>query len=147
MVSELGEECYIEVPYPENACSAFVREVVIPLLGKDPNAQCSKEDLKNRILNWLKIVRPSNNNIEICFDYQGDWDLFVDSIDGEIPTFVKPRNISNNVRELLFEQFFEKNIGTYFQHHSLHDSKANAYAFRQRPMSLTEVMTGIPSNL
>lgn len=26
----------------------------------------------------------------------------------------------------------------------LHDARENAYAFRERPMSLTEIMTGIP---
>jgi len=25
---------------------------------------------------WLGLVRPSHEELEICFDYQGDWELF-----------------------------------------------------------------------
>jgi hypothetical protein len=38
MTAESMEEFYAEVPYPENACSAFVHEAVIPLLGRVPNS-------------------------------------------------------------------------------------------------------------
>lgn len=31
MVAQTGEEFYAEVPYPDAACSPFVREVVVPL--------------------------------------------------------------------------------------------------------------------
>lgn len=40
LVSEGGEEFYAEVPYPDVACSPFVREVVIPLLGTIPHSSC-----------------------------------------------------------------------------------------------------------
>jgi hypothetical protein len=34
LASEYGEDFYAEVPYPDHACSAFVREAVLPLLRK-----------------------------------------------------------------------------------------------------------------
>jgi hypothetical protein len=40
MAAESGEEFYAEVPYPSEACSDFVREAVIPLLGRIPDAAC-----------------------------------------------------------------------------------------------------------
>jgi hypothetical protein len=42
MVAESGEEFYAEVQYPDHICSAFVREAVIPLLGRNPNAFLSQ---------------------------------------------------------------------------------------------------------
>lgn len=148
MVTERGEEFYAEVPYPDEACSAFVREVVLKLIEvvNFPDAKCEKDALRLRILDWLKLIRRGNEDIQICYDYQTDWDLFTDALSGEIPSFVKPRLVNSEISELLFEQFFEHNRDHY-QHYALHDAKANAYAFRERVMSLNEVMTGIQSNL
>lgn len=147
MVTERGEEFYAEVPYPDEACSAFVREVVLKLIEvvKYPDAKCEKEVLRSRILDWLKLVRRGNEDLQICYDYQTDWDLFADALDGDIPSFIEPRNVSSEISCLLFEQFFEHNRDHY-QHHALHDAKANAYAFRERISSLTEIMTGIPDS-
>ena len=142
MVTVRGEEFYVEVPYPDEACSAFVREVVIPILGKYPHPPCEKDALRSRILEWTKLVRRGNEVLEICYDYQTDWDLFADALDGDIPSFIKPRLVNSEISDLLFEQFFEKNR-EFYQHHALHDAKANAYAFRERITSLTEIMTGI----
>ncbi len=146
MVTERDEEFYAEVPYPDKACSAFVREVVLKLiqLVKYPDAKCEKDELRSRILDWLKLVRRGNEVLEICYDYQTDWDLFADALDGDIPSFIKPRLVNSEISDLLFEQFFEHNRDHY-QHHALHDAKANAYAFRERIMSLSEIMTGIPN--
>lgn len=149
MVTERGEKFYAEAPYPDKACSAFVREVVLKLIEvvNYPNAKCEKDVLRSRILDWLKLVRRGNEDLQICYDYQTDWDLFfADALDGDIPSFIKPRLVNSEISELLFEQFFEKNREFYHQHHALHDAMAYAYAFRDRPVSLTEIMTGIPSS-
>lgn len=45
MAAETGEEFYAEVPYPEKGCSAFVREAVIPLLGRELHSACSRDEL------------------------------------------------------------------------------------------------------
>lgn len=50
MVTERGEEFYAEIPYPNQTCSAFVREDVIPILGIHPNAPCEKVALRSRKL-------------------------------------------------------------------------------------------------
>lgn len=147
MVTDHDEEFYAEIPYPDEACSAFVREVVLNLIEvvKYPDAKCEKHELRSRILDWLKLVRRGNEDLQICYDYQTDWDLFADALNGDIPSFIKPRLVNSEISDLLFEQFFEKNR-EYYQHHALHDAKANAYAFRERITSLTEIMTGIPDS-
>lgn len=38
LVAETGEEAYFEVQYDASECSEFVRAVVVPLLGREPNA-------------------------------------------------------------------------------------------------------------
>lgn len=57
MVADSGEEFYAEIPYPDSECSDFVRETVIPLLGRFPDAICSKENLSVRLRTWLELVR------------------------------------------------------------------------------------------
>lgn len=49
MVADSGEEFYAEVPFSDAACSAFVREAVIPLLNQYPHAYCPVPDLGTRI--------------------------------------------------------------------------------------------------
>lgn len=130
MVSDRGEEFYVEVPYPQSSCSEFVREIVLPLLGQYPGASCRLEDLRLRVLKWLEIVRPNGEDLEICFDYQTDWDLFVKALEYDVPPWCKWRRISRNINELLRYEFHKK-----FElpdHHALYDALANRYAFRSR---------------
>lgn len=135
MVAESGEEFYVEVDFPEASCSSFVREVVIPLLHM--HTKCSRDDLKRQIIDWLKLVRRPNDEIKICFDYSTDYDLFVDAIDGELPPFIVPENISRGISDLLLYDFWKKNPDLH-EHHSLHDARANAYAFRETKLNFVE---------
>src|SRR3546814_10306570 len=70
MASEYGEDFYAEVPYPDNACSAFVREVVVPLLHQIPHSYFTIDNLHLEIIKWLDIVRRDKENVFICFVYQ-----------------------------------------------------------------------------
>ena len=72
MVAQSGEAFYAEVPYPDGSCSAFVREAVIPLLGRIPNSSCAAEDLCVKMTTWLGIFRPREEGVEIFLDYQSD---------------------------------------------------------------------------
>jgi hypothetical protein len=130
MVAETGEEFYVEVPYPDVACSAFVREAVIPLLGSIENAQCPFVELRHRILDWLSLIRHDGEIVEICFDFQTDWDLFNDAMDYRVPDWCCPRLIARNINELLRYSFHKKN--NLPEHHALYDARANRYAFRER---------------
>ncbi|MFZ6681938.1 hypothetical protein [Undibacterium sp. Tian12W] len=131
LASASGEEFYAEVPYPEQVCSPFVRMVVIPMLGMMANAACSAEELRSRLLSWLNLVRTRGADIEICFDYQTDWDLFADALDYRVPNWCHPRLVANEINELLRYEFHQKN--SLPEHHALYDAQANRYAFRERP--------------
>lgn len=138
MVSEFGDEFYYEVPYPEASCSPFVREIVIPLLHRDSQCSCSRDELKFHILSWLKLIRSScETEISICYDYSTDFDLFVDVLDGDLPDFVFGELISRGISDLLLYEFW-KNNPALKEHHALHDARANAYAFRESKLNFSE---------
>lgn len=131
MIAQSGEEFYAEVPYPDSSCNAFVRERVIPLLGHIQDAHCAIEDLCVKMTTWLSIVRPGEADVEICFDYQSDWDLFSNALDYRVPPWCQPRIVSRNINELLRYKFHKDN--NLPEHHALYDAQANRYAFRERP--------------
>lgn len=131
MAAESGEEFYAEVPYPDNACSAFVRETVIPLLGRLPNSAYTLDDLRIKVIDWLEIVRVQGEEVEICFDFQTDWNLFYDALDYRVPPWCRPRLVARNINELLRYEFHKRH--NLPEHHALYDALANRYAFRERP--------------
>ena len=131
LAAQTGEECYIEVPFEEQRCTDFVRNVVIPLLGKDPHAFCSLDDLRLRILKWLAIVK-RNDPIQICYDSPFDWELFNRALDGRMPDWIEPMPLkSTDINELLLYSYFRRHPGES-EHHALSDAKANLYAYRPR---------------
>lgn len=131
LVAETGEEFYAELPYNIRECSEFVKEAVLPLLGYAPDAEVSKEDLYERITQWLCIVRPTGSDIHICYDYQTDWDLFYDVLGGRVPEWCKRRLVADRINELLRYDYHKKN--NLPEHHALNDARANCYAFREQP--------------
>jgi hypothetical protein len=129
MAAESGEEFYVEVPFPIDACSEFVRQTVVPLLDKIPHSYCALEDLFSRIVNWLNIVRHKEEIVEICFDSTTDWELFTKALEYRVPSWCKPRSISDELKEFLIFYYHDKN--NLPEHHSLFDAQANRYAFRE----------------
>lgn len=130
LCAQTGEEGYFEVAHDASECSEFVRDVVIPLLGREPHALVPQDELAMKLLSWLNIVRPRNADITICFDHQTDWDLLVRALHYQVPPWVKPRNVAYEISELLYQDFFRRE--RLPEHHALYDARANAYAFRER---------------
>lgn len=131
MVSDRGEELYIEVPYPKEKCSAFVRETVLPLLGREPHAAIALDDAYLHIHKWLEIVRRGNEDIFLCTDYHVDWELFCKLMDNRPPAWVHHKPVAQDINELLLYSF-HKRTGLP-EHHALYDARANQYAYRQQP--------------
>jgi hypothetical protein len=129
MVASSGQDFYAEVPYPETECSEFVRETVIPLLGKIPGASRSRHALRPDILKWFEQIRRGEQRVEVCFDYQTDWDLLIDVLGYQVPPWCSSRKIAGNINEVLLQDFYQKNGVP--QHHALHDASANRYAFQE----------------
>lgn len=126
-----GEEFYAELPYSIDLCSTFVKEVVIPLLGKNPDAFCTAHELPVRLITWLNLIKSSNQKLDICFDFQTDWDLFIKALGEDVPNWCQPRLIGREINAMLRYDFHKKN--QLPQHHALNDAKGIRYAFRDRP--------------
>ncbi len=130
MVTDRGEEFYMEVPYPEAQCSPFVREAVLPLLGREPHAFCPLEEVYVRMMKWLNIVRREDEEFDICIDYEADWEFFCDCLDHRVPYWCHRKMIWRDINELLLYDF-HKRTGLP-EHHALYDARANQYAYRPR---------------
>lgn len=128
MAADSGEEFYAEVPYPDASCSAFVREAVIPRLGRVAGSKCQFDELSGKIINWLTRIRPKNQVIHICYDYQMDWELLIDALDYRLPTWCQGKLVAYNINEELRQEFHSKN--DLPEHHALYDALANRYAFK-----------------
>jgi len=140
MIADSGEEFYAEVPFPDSSCSAFVREAVIPLLNQYPNAYCPVSQIGMRIRTWLEIIKRRGDDVEICVDYQTDWDLFADAMENRVPPWCKLRHIGRNINELLRYAYHKTN--GLPEHHALYDAQANRYAFRERPPVTIQSISG-----
>lgn len=124
----ITEEFYVEVPYPDNQCTPFVRCGVLPLLRREPDAYCSLKNLRLHMLNWLQIVRRSGEDIDICIDYEADWLLFCEALDNHVPHWVHRKMINQDIVGLLQYDFFRRS--QLPQHHALYDARADRYAYR-----------------
>ena len=130
LVAETGEEGYFEVECDANECSEFVHNVMVPLLGREPNAIVPKYRLSVQLATWVEMVKLRRQGITICYDHQTDWDLCITALDYRVPSWVESRNFCYEIGDLLYQDFFARE--GLPEHHALNDARANAYAFRER---------------
>ena len=128
MVSDGGEEFYAETVFPINACSDFVKEVVLPQLGRNPDRIFDREQLSMELLQWLKFVRPSDDDVEICFDFYADGDLLVAALSEPLPGWCSLRNVWSHIDDLEVERYFRQTGNR--DYHALNDARANQFAYR-----------------
>jgi hypothetical protein len=135
LVAEDGREFYAErTDYHRDACSNFVRETVLPLLGGVPDAACSRSELTERLHEWFEqLPEPAT----IIYDFEGDWLLLADAILGRAyrnppANFGEPLHLDNSaITHPVFEQALNR---TYTQdwppHHALADARALMAGYR-----------------
>jgi hypothetical protein len=126
IVGEAGNEFYGEVmDYDRAACSEFVRAAVLPQLGQFAGRAMSFAQLRSELLAWLSRI-PLKPRPVLCYDYQGDYDLLADLIDGPLPPGWRHENIGGRIDFTRQEAYFREHGG---RHHALVDARANAFAF------------------
>ncbi len=126
LVTDDGQhEFYAELPVKHSKCTDFVVNTVLPLLGQAPGAQCTRQELKKRLMQWLRQF--AHQSPTICFDYSGDWQLLCAALDHEIPKWLGKQNIYSNLDQERLEMFFIQH--GLDEHHALNDAKANRYAY------------------
>uniref|UniRef100_UPI003F49A436 hypothetical protein n=1 Tax=Cupriavidus yeoncheonensis TaxID=1462994 RepID=UPI003F49A436 len=107
-------------------CSEFVRSAVLPQLGQVQGRSMPAAQLRAELRAWLLAV-PLKPKPILCFDYQGDFDLLYDLLDGDMPTGWKSEPVGNRLDVEKQEAYFREHGG---RHHALRDARAKAYAFR-----------------
>lgn len=130
MVADSGEEFYAELPFNRDECSPFVKDIVLPLLGREPFAACEALELRGKILSWLQIVRRKGENLLILSDSAIDLKLIHGVLGQSLPSWVGTSVAEYEIGELLVEDFFKRE--GLPRHHALYDARANRYAYRPR---------------
>ncbi len=127
IVSEDGREFYGERTDFELASSSdFVRKVVLPQLGQFPERSMGFEQLRGELNAWLLAV-PIKPKPVLCYDYQGDYDLFCLLLGGGLPPGWRHENVAMRIDAARLSAYIAEHGG---EHHALHDARANAYAYR-----------------
>ena len=127
LVSQCDNKFYAELPIERKDCSDFVKDVVLPQLGKIEGAQCTLKELKVRLIRWLEQFKNEDEPTIICYDYDGDWTLFCSALSDGVPTWIRGVNIYRYINDLKQELFWMESKLT--EHHALHDAMANRFAF------------------
>ncbi|GAB2871660.1 hypothetical protein GCM10027093_04120 [Paraburkholderia jirisanensis] len=124
LVSEDGREFYGErSDYDAASCSAFVREAVLPQLGRDPRCVFRRDALCEALRTWLDTFEHETERW-LCFDYGGDWELLCDLLDGP-PAGWQAVNVAGLLDRHRSEDYYRIHGG---RHHALADAHANRYA-------------------
>jgi len=127
IVGEDGREFYGErSDFELAACSGFVREVVLPQLGQFPDRAMPLLRLRDELHAWLLAV-PTRPKPVLCYDFQGDFDLVGQLLDGPLPRGWSHENVGLKLDAARLAAYLAQHGG---EHHALHDARANAYAFR-----------------
>lgn len=132
VVEKSREELYLEVsPHPSlSECSDFVRDTVLPLLGRYPGAECPQDELRSRITNWLQRVRHLDDELYLCFDSEFDERLLRAALEPVDNWYQFTRISSRDTNNLLRLAYHEKDKDGRPEHHALHDAHALACSYR-----------------
>lgn len=130
IVDENGREFYAEsTSFRREACSEFVVATVLPLLGQYPDSLVlNKYQIAHALLQWLDEYRECG--AIICVDYQTDWDLFVDLLQGTtVMEFITVENIWTNLDLQKIEAWWTET--QYPRHMALYDARANRHGYKE----------------
>jgi 3' exoribonuclease, RNase T-like len=130
IVDESGREFYAERnDFPREACSEFVVETVLPLLGQSDGIVGTQQHIASQLERWLEEYRESG--AIICVDYHTDWHLFQGLL-SELPKrgnfeFITHDNIWSNLDSRSITQWWSDT--QLPQHHALYDAYANRHGY------------------
>lgn len=127
MVSEDGQDLFYaeRSDYRRAAVSDFVRLAVLPHLGQQAEAVCTRVELDARLWAWFATL-PSH--VQIACDSQQDLDLLWDAFGEGLPENLAPKRyepahlIDTTVLHAAVLNY-EATQGCW--HHALHDARAN----------------------
>ena len=130
LAAEDGREFYAVIEsFPRQHCSAFVREVVLPIIEHWPSTTLDRRELRQSLCQWLnKSVEP----LEIVCDFATDAELLIELIDAKTDHALRTFNIASVtvLSAAQCEQIADA-VDNYFteprqwpRHHALEDARA-----------------------
>ncbi len=131
LVSDKGREFYAELTdgWSINECSDFVRNEVLPSLGKVQGASCTRTELALRLQEWFQsLPEPAT----LVYDYFLDWNLLANAFRGNDPGKLPPNNIDEKLLlqpEITNDPVYQHALNRTFSrdwppHHALADARA-----------------------
>lgn len=135
LVDENGRTFYAELTdYRQEACSDFVKAVVLPLLKRHKDTVVgNKYNVAKELNEWMKFY--ADDVITVCFDYNTDWNLMAKMLlllpEEELVTNLQSKNIWGDVDKMALDYFWlEHDAFGWVPHQALWDAHANRYAYR-----------------
>jgi hypothetical protein len=125
LVADNGKEFYAEVPFDESLCNEFVKQTVIPLLGRQADCKRSSiDELRSKLLAWLSQFE----RVVVLYDFFGDFALLLEIFANVMPrNAIGCANIQFKINREKKEQYFNRD--GVLRHHALHDARANRYSY------------------
>lgn len=134
LAAEDGGEFYaVMKSFPLQQCSAFVREVVLPIIEHWPVATLDRRELRKSLMQWLN---ESGEPLQVVCDFATDAELLIELIHGDARDALRAFNIANAtvLTALQCEQITDA-VDNYFdeprqwpRHHALEDARALRHA-------------------
>jgi len=133
LVADSGREFYaVMKSFPVRKCSAFVREVVLPIIEHWPSTTLDRSELRQSLKQWLNEAAEP---LEIVCDFATDAELLIELIDGERNHALRQFNIASvAVLSVTQCEQITDAVDSYFtvprqwpRHHALEDVRALRY--------------------
>jgi len=129
LVTDKGQEFYGELnDCPIDDCAEFTRDTVLPLLGRIPGSNLTREQLRDQLMTWLEDVR-DGGKLVVSYDYFGDYALLIESLGSE-PSWLRGDNVRNRIDATARAAYFARTGEP--MHHALHDARALRCSYRPR---------------
>lgn len=126
IVGEDGREFYGECSdFDRSLCTEFVREIVLPQLGKLPGRSMPSARLREELRAWLQAI-PIKPKPILSYDSDCDYQLILRLLGSLLPNGWKHENVFLKIDSNRFAEYISANGG---EHHALYDARANAFAF------------------
>jgi hypothetical protein len=121
LVDEHGREFYEErSDFSYEACTAFVRSEVLPLLGPETGRK-SLAEIQVALAQWLRPY--SGSQAVVCCDDHRDWTLFCELMGDQVPPWVQVAWIASKLDEVALAEYFSR--PDVCRHHALDDAHGN----------------------
>ena len=130
LAADDGREFYaVMKSFPLQQCSAFVREVVLPIIEHWPNATLDRRELRQSLRQWLN---ESAEPLEIVCDFAIDAELLGELIDSDSDSALRTFSIASiTVLSTAQCEQIAAAVDRYFteprqwpRHHALEDARA-----------------------